>query len=197
MYGIYYNQLFDALMVTKKSQTPQLVNVKDNIVLLTDKNNEINGVNIFNVSQDLHPIKAFNSFEPEVLAYVKTKLADQFLFTQSSQFVVGRVLVCEDIEGTHLHLCEVDLGDRVEQIVCGAANVAIDQLVVVALNGAWMPNGEQIVPSKLRGYESNGMICSQKELALENDDFNQTGIIVLPPMFANRVGQDFFKESEA
>jgi len=60
-----------------------------------------------------------------------------------------------------------------------------------------MPNGEQIVPSKLRGYESNGMICSQKELGLENDGFNQTGIVVLPPMFENKVGQDFFKESEA
>lgn len=197
MYGIYYNQLFDVLMVVKKNQPPHQVDVKGDIVLLSDENNEINGINIFNVSQDLHPIKAFNSFEPEVLDYVKTKLADQFSFAQSSQFVVGQVLVCEDIEGTHLHLCEVDLGSRVAQIVCGAANVAIDQLVVVALSGAWMPNGEQIVPSKLRGYESHGMICSQKELDLENDDFNQTGIIVLPPMFANKVGQDFFKELEA
>jgi len=136
MYGIYYNQLFDVLMVVKKNQPPHQVDVKGDIVLLSDENNEINGINIFNVSQDLHPIKAFNSFEPEVLDYVKTKLADQFSFAQSSQFVVGQVLVCEDIEGTHLHLCEVDLGSRVAQIVCGAANVAIDQLVVVALSGA-------------------------------------------------------------
>lgn len=197
MYGIYYNQLFDVLMVVKKNEPSQLIDIKGDVVLLGGKNDEINGINIFKVSQDLHPIKAFNSFEPEVLDYVKTKLADHFLFVQSSQFVVGKVLVCEDIEGTHLHLCQVDLGTRVEQIVCGAANIAIDQLVIVALNGAWMPNGEQIVPSKLRGYESNGMICSQKELGLENDDFNQTGIVVLPPMFENKVGQDFFKESEA
>jgi len=136
MYGIYYNQLFDVLMVVKKNEPSQLVDIKGDVVLLGGKNDEINGINIFKVSQDLHPIKAFNSFEPEVLDYVKTKLADHFLFVQSSQFVVGKVLVCEYIEGTHLHLCQVDLGTRVEQIVCGAANIAIDQLVIVALNGA-------------------------------------------------------------
>ncbi len=67
----------------------------------------------------------------------------------------------------HLNVCEVDLGARgVEQIVCGAANVAAGQFVAVATVGTVMPNGLVIAKSKLRGVESNGMICSSTELGL-------------------------------
>ena len=62
----------------------------------------------------------------------------------------------------------VDTGDETLQIVCGATNVALNQLVVVAKNDAVMPSGLVIRPSKLRGIESNGMLCSARELALPN-----------------------------
>ncbi len=79
--------------------------------------------------------------------------------------VVGHVLSCEDIEGTHLHLCMVDVGQAEPlQIVCGAPNVAAGTYVCAALDGAHLPGGVKIKKGKLRGYESCGMLCSGPEL---------------------------------
>ncbi len=79
--------------------------------------------------------------------------------------VVGRVLTCEDHPNSdHLHVCTVDVGGEAPlQIVCGAPNVAAGQLVPVALEGARLPGGK-IKRGKLRGVESQGMICSGPEL---------------------------------
>ncbi|MBQ8953752.1 MAG: phenylalanine--tRNA ligase subunit beta [Clostridia bacterium] len=79
--------------------------------------------------------------------------------------VVGHVLSCEDIEGTHLHLCMLDVGqEEPVQIVCGAPNVAAGAWVCAALDGAHLPGGVKIKKGKLRGYVSNGMLCSGPEL---------------------------------
>lgn len=91
--------------------------------------------------------------------------------------VIGRVVSCKDHENSdHLHVCEVDIGSEILQIVCGAKNVALNQIVPLALIGAKMPNGMEIKHAKLRGVESFGMICSASELGLPklND-----GIMVL------------------
>jgi phenylalanyl-tRNA synthetase beta chain len=94
-----------------------------------------------------------------------------------SGFVIG--LVSE--AGPHpdadrLSVCQVDTGDSLRTIVCGAPNVASGQTVVVALPGAVMPDGNRIRKAKLRGVASEGMICSEVELGLgaESD-----GIMVL------------------
>jgi len=65
-----------------------------------------------------------------------------------------------------LSVCQVDLGTEVVQIVCGAPNVAAGQKVPVATKGAVLPGGFKIKKTKLRGQESNGMICSATELGL-------------------------------
>ncbi|WNQ10254.1 phenylalanine--tRNA ligase subunit beta [Paenibacillus aurantius] len=83
-----------------------------------------------------------------------------------------------------LNVCIVDAGQGEDlQIVCGAKNVAAGQKVPVALVGAKLPDGLQIKRAKLRGVESQGMICSAKELGL-NDRLLpkeiQEGILVLP-----------------
>ena len=79
--------------------------------------------------------------------------------------VVGHVLSCEGIEGTHLHLCMVDVGEREPvQIVCGAPNVCAGAWVCAALDGAHLPGGVKIKQGKLRGYVSHGMLCSGPEL---------------------------------
>ena len=79
--------------------------------------------------------------------------------------VVGHVLSCEGIEGTHLHLCMVDVGQEEPlQIVCGAPNVSAGAWVCAALDGAHLPGGVKIKKGKLRGYVSNGMLCSGPEL---------------------------------
>ena len=95
--------------------------------------------------------------------------------------VVGEVLTCvEHPNSDHLHVTTVNQGSgEPVQIVCGAPNVAAGQKVVVATLGAKIYEGEEcftIKPSKLRGVESSGMLCSQKELGLGND---HSGIMVL------------------
>lgn len=96
--------------------------------------------------------------------------------------VVGKVLTCEPHPNSdHLHITTVDLGDGHPQtIVCGAPNVATGQTVVVATLGTTLYAGDkefQIKKSKIRGVESNGMICAEDEIGIgESHD----GIMVLP-----------------
>ncbi|TKX32360.1 phenylalanine--tRNA ligase subunit beta [Campylobacter aviculae] len=63
-----------------------------------------------------------------------------------------------------LSICQVDIGNEILQIICGAKNVEQGQYVAVALKGACMPNGMKIQDAKLRGVESHGMLCSSTEL---------------------------------
>ena len=94
---------------------------------------------------------------------------------------VGKVLTCEDIPDTHLHLTTVDLGKEApQQIVCGAPNVAAGQKVIVADLGCVLYDGDKefvIKKAKLRGIESNGMICAEDEIGIGT---SHKGIIVLP-----------------
>ena len=92
-------------------------------------------------------------------------------------FVVGRVVSAEQHPNAdRLRVCEVETGDGVQTIVCGAPNVAAGQTVAVALPGARMPGGEKLKKAKLRGIESNGMILSERELGLSDE---HEGILVL------------------
>nr|WP_321268551.1 phenylalanine--tRNA ligase subunit beta [uncultured Sulfurimonas sp.] len=93
------------------------------------------------------------------------------------KIIVGKVLECEKHpDADKLNVCKVDIGTSIRQIVCGASNVRVGLDVVVATIGAVMPNGTVIKPVKLRGVESEGMICSASEIGLE--DF-QSGILEL------------------
>ncbi|UBH21626.1 phenylalanine--tRNA ligase subunit beta [Macrococcus armenti] len=68
-----------------------------------------------------------------------------------------------------LNVCQVNVGDEVKQIVCGAPNVATGQTVIVCLPGGRLPGGIKIKKAKLRGVESNGMICSLSELGIASN----------------------------
>ena len=97
--------------------------------------------------------------------------------------VIGEVLTCEDHPNSdHLHITTVNVGGEAPlQIVCGAPNVAAGQKVVVAVNGTKLYDGDTCVTikrSKIRGVESNGMICAEDEIGIGTD---HSGIIVLPP----------------
>lgn len=106
------------------------------------------------------------------------------------KFVVGLVKECEPMEGSdHLKITqtEIDQGE-VLQIVCGAPNVEAGQKVVVAKEGAVMPDGLVIWAGKLHKADSHGMICSAKELQLENAP-QKRGILVLDD--ERQVGEAF------
>lgn len=95
---------------------------------------------------------------------------------------VGKVLSCEAHPNSdHLHVTTVDLGKgEPSQIVCGAPNVAAGQKVIVADLGCVLYDGDKefvIKKSKLRGVESNGMICAEDEIGVGT---SHDGIIVLP-----------------
>ena len=95
---------------------------------------------------------------------------------------VGQVLTCEPHPNSdHLHVTTVDLGKgEASQIVCGAPNVAAGQKVIVADLGCVLYDGDKefvIKKSKLRGVESNGMICAEDEIGVGT---SHDGIIVLP-----------------
>ncbi|WP_139491622.1 phenylalanine--tRNA ligase subunit beta [Brevibacillus dissolubilis] len=105
--------------------------------------------------------------------------------TGVSNVVVGYVKEREQHpDADRLSVCKVDVGNGEDlQIVCGAKNVAAGQKVPIAMIGAVLPGDFKIKKSKLRGVESQGMICSAKELGL-NDKLlakdQQEGIMVLP-----------------
>ncbi|WP_422122997.1 phenylalanine--tRNA ligase subunit beta [Planococcus sp. X10-3] len=101
-----------------------------------------------------------------------------------SNIVVGYVESCEKHpEADKLSICQVNVGETVDQIICGAPNIAAGQHVIVARPGATLPGGMKIKKAKLRGEESNGMICSLQELGIEGKLVPKAyaeGIYVLP-----------------
>src|SRR5208283_4989945 len=91
--------------------------------------------------------------------------------------IIAKVLKVEKHPNAdNLSLCEVDTGREILKVVCGAPNVMQGQTVALALAGAELPGNVKIKQSKIRGIESNGMICSSVELGLGND---ASGILVL------------------
>ncbi len=113
--------------------------------------------------------KELNSIGLEVDSVTKTRIP--------KDVVVGHVLTCEKHPNADkLNVCKVDIGESVEQIVCGAKNITSGQMVAVAKVGSILPGNFKIKPARLRDMDSNGMICSSTELGLPkiND-----GIMVL------------------
>jgi phenylalanyl-tRNA synthetase beta chain len=94
---------------------------------------------------------------------------------------VGRVASIEELTEFKkpIRACKVDVGEeKPREIVCGATNFAVGDLVVVALPGTTLPGGFNITARKTYGHTSDGMICSAAELGLTAD---HSGILVLPP----------------
>ncbi|WP_368652277.1 phenylalanine--tRNA ligase subunit beta [Ornithinibacillus sp. 4-3] len=129
------------------------------------------------------------SHTPEELSELITKSGIEvdgikYVAEKSKGVVVGHVVSCEKHPNADkLNLCQVDIGEEQLQIICGAPNIAAGQKVAVATPGAVLPGNFKIKKVKLRGVESNGMICSLQELGI-SEEFIQTeyakGIFVFP-----------------
>jgi phenylalanyl-tRNA synthetase beta chain len=94
--------------------------------------------------------------------------------------VTGKLLEIKKHPEAHsLVICQVDVKDEVVQIVTGANNITEGDVVPVALHGSSLPGGVKIKKGKLRGIESNGMLCSEEELGVA-DENSVHGIMILP-----------------
>src|SRR6185436_14539639 len=96
-----------------------------------------------------------------------------------SGVVAGKIL--ESVKHPNadkLSVTKVDFGRGPVQIVCGAKNYKVGDVVPVALPGTTLPDGKEIGASAIRGVESNGMLCSAKELGRSAD---HDGLLILPP----------------
>lgn len=128
----------------------------------------------------------------EDMTRVGNEYDDASKLINATNLIIGKVLTCEmHPDSDHLHVCTVDIGSEVLQIVCGAPNVRAGLKVIVSLPGAELPGGIIIKKGVIRGVESNGMICSLGELGIEHkflSETDKTGIHELPEDAP--VGQD-------
>ncbi|MGO4927757.1 phenylalanine--tRNA ligase subunit beta [Fundicoccus sp. Sow4_F4] len=104
---------------------------------------------------------------------------------QLSNLVIGEVVQMEKMpDSDHLSITQVDIGQgELTQIVCGAPNVHQGAKVIVAVPGAVLPGGFKIKKAKMRGYESNGMLCALQELGFPDNVVPKKyadGIYILP-----------------
>ncbi len=140
-----------------------------------------------NFLNDFLDTSALTDFE---LADGMTNLGNEYASVDrmcpATGLVIGEVLDCRPHPSSdHLNLCMVNVGSGDPlQIVCGADNVRGGQKVIVSLVGAVLPGDFEIKKTTIRGVESNGMICSLKEIGIEEkfmDEVDRDGIHVLHP----------------
>ncbi len=122
----------------------------------------------------LNWVKDYVDIENEDLHKLAVKITEAGINVENvidkriKNLVIGKVVEClEHPNSDHLHICKVDIGQNIIQIVCGAPNVRKDLKVLVALPGAVLPENMEIKAGKIRGEESNGMLCALFELGLE------------------------------
>lgn len=122
----------------------------------------------------LNWVKDYVDIESEDLKELAVKITkaginvEKVITNHIDHLVIGEVLECIDHPNSdHLHICKVNVGNEVTQIVCGASNVRAGIKGIVALPGAILPGNFEIKKGNIRGEESNGMICALFELGLE------------------------------
>ena len=108
--------------------------------------------------------------------------------------VVGKILeIVKHPDSDHLVITQMDLGDEKVQIVTGADNIKVGDIVPVAKDGSELPGGVKIKKGKLRGIDSCGMMCSVGELGLDINQYTgqiEHGIMILDKNLENKLGED-------
>ena len=128
-----------------------------------------------------------DSIDIKTLAEDMTRVGNEYdsaeKLVPATKLIIGKVLECkEHPDSDHLHCCKVDVGNEVLNIVCGAPNVREGIKVIVAQDGAELPDGT-IKKGNIRGQESNGMICALYEIGIDKkylSEEDKNGIHILP-----------------
>ncbi|AUM62947.1 YtpR family tRNA-binding protein [Spiroplasma monobiae] len=147
---------------------------KDNNCEILFHNNEVVGLNIF----EFHSEENFFLEDKRLHEAIKPLLNKYFKNIEfEDQFIIAKVVEFEKIPNTHLSKCKVSTGKEDLQIICGASNVREGLYTTLATIGSWMPDGSQINQGKLKGFDSFGMLCSSKELEIDDEKYNKPGIM--------------------
>ncbi|UJF15181.1 DUF4479 and tRNA-binding domain-containing protein [Jeotgalibaca sp. MA1X17-3] len=191
MWLSFYNKdsVGDTLLLTKNQIPREFVATKSVGAvtrIFNQETGETGAYNLFSISDTFTPTGNGQVFlsdkeTEEVNNLIKIAgFPDLITMDLEPKLVVGHVLECVPHEDSdHLNITQTDVGNgEVLQIVCGASNIKKGQKVVVAKPGTVMPDGMIIWPGELRGVKSYGMICSAKELGVENPT-GKKGILVL------------------
>ncbi|UQS87523.1 DUF4479 and tRNA-binding domain-containing protein [Nicoliella spurrieriana] len=176
----------------------QVVTKRDSIVKITATDGTVLGYNFFDASKYLPKLKDQNGqvtldhadVDQLNAALKAADFDDQLSVDDSPKFVVGYV---ESVEkhpkSDHLKITKTKVQDgKTLQIVSGSPNMQADIKVVVAEVGTMMPSGLVIWPGELKGVESDGMICSGRELKIPNAP-QKPGALILPDDY--QVGTQF------
>lgn len=185
---VYYNKqgIGDVLIIPLKQGNREAISHRkygDITEIYDQSQKQVIGYNIFRATSYLTLEDGKHTLTEQLLdeinqIFVKNN-APTLELDLTPKFVIGYVKEKEKhANADKLSVCQVDLGNETVQIVCGAPNVEAGQHVVVAKVGAIMPSGLEIKAAQLRGVDSFGMICSQKELGLPNAP-QEKGIYVL------------------
>lgn len=134
----------------------------------------------------------YQPLSEELMTLVNRSLTHAGFETLEADFedyiVVGEIVKCDPHpDSDHLHVCQVDVGTKTLQIVCGASNCENHKKVVVAKHNAVLPDGRLIQNGSLRGVKSEGMLCSEWELKLIQEP--KKGILILDD--SAKVGEAF------
>lgn len=198
MYSLFYNYklLGDILFIIYDNELIPTSKEVDYDVTKIYYQEKLIGINIFNFSKIIK-IKA-NGLIPlpnnELIDVINSVLKNHNLeslpYKNESGFKIGKIISLEEHpESDHLHILKVDIGSEILDIVCGASNVSLNAIVVVATLGTTMFDGSVIKKGKLLGIESNGMCCSERELNLTTDQIKR-GLLLLDDSY--KLGSDFF-----
>lgn len=190
----------DVLMVIAGNAKQQEVDVEKRgsvARVFVKETGETVGWNLFNASELLPDLTGQGQISLTLqqllavnLILKKEEFEEEIIDHGEDRIVTGFVKSCKaHPDSDHLSVTQTEVGDgEVLQIVCGAPNIKAGLKVVVAKPGAMMPDGMMIWPGELRGVESQGMICSAKELHVPNAPAER-GILELP--FDTEIGAAF------
>ncbi len=165
MVSIFYNKLMlnDTMVISVSSNVPDR-NVRTEFGTLLYNGDEFVGINFFDVSKYIDLEEGYLFLTKKIDTVIQEKFNVDLKKYHSPKFVVGQIIELEQIPNTHLTKCIVDINREKLQVVCGGTNLSQGIKVVVAMAKVVMPSGKVLIPSKLMGIESNGMICSKKEI---------------------------------
>lgn len=194
-------QTGDILVVMVDSNAKEeIVEIKNDVVKIADANtHQATGFNFLNASQILPRLEGLNGqiylTHTDLIALNQVLKANgwdaEIKLDLDPKFVVGYVKsVHEHPKSDHLKITETEINDgQTLQIVSGSPNMQAGIKVVVAKVGAMMPDGLIILPGELKGVESDGMICSGRELKIPNAP-QRPGALILPDDY-QPVGEAF------